>query len=256
MALSGPDVQRGASVPGLTAGQRVALDLMQRPTLLIPVPSTAVPRPLVGGQGILAAAVFRESGTVLTPQTFLGVSSANAAAANNVVLPAGGAGITTWVTGFDITGAGATAGSTIAVTVTGVVGGPLNYRIIIPAGAGVGIVPLVEDFGPVGLPGAAVNQAITVNVPSFGAGNTDAAVTVRGYQQTVGSPLGAGLAAPTVVADLLDGTDSGGEILAPLDLPPFGLYNQGLGPHGPFFTRGLFLNLTAGTLRGAVYVKI
>ena len=114
-------------------------------------------------------------------QTALTASSANAAAANNQTL-AGAAGKTTFISGFEITGAGATAGSTIAVTVTGTITGTLNYRLVIPAGAGVAIVALIVMFS-VPIPASAVNTAIVVNVPSFGAGNLDAAVVAHGFQQ-------------------------------------------------------------------------
>jgi hypothetical protein len=243
-------------VPLLSQGQAIGLDLMARPTLLIPVPSSSAARVLVGGQGILAGAVFRESGTALTAQAFTTASQQSVvAAALNPALP-GGAGLTTWVTGFEVTGLGATAAISVLVTLTGAIGGTLNYDIAVPAGATTSIVPLIVDLPPPGIPASGVNTAITLNVPTFGAGNVAVAASIRGYQQAVGSALGSGLATPVVIADLLDGTDATGELLAPLDLPPFGLYSAGLGPHGPIFTRGLFLNVTAGTLRGAVYVKI
>ena len=110
----------------------------------------------------------------------LEVSSANAAAANNQTLPAV-AGKTTYITGFAITGGGATAGSIIAVTVTGLAN-TLTFYITIPAGAGAGITPLVVDFSTP-IPASGPNVPIVVNVPSFGAGNTQAAVTARGFQR-------------------------------------------------------------------------
>lgn len=256
MAIATPYDQPGASIPGLVAGQVDALGLMQRPTLLVPVPNLSAARLLIGGLGILCAAVFRESGTALTGQAFINVSSSGGAQANTVTLPAGGVGVTTWVTGFEVTGMGATAQATLDVTLGGVSGAPLHYVLLVPAGVTTEVDGLTVELAAPGIPANAANTAITLTVPSFGAGNTNAAATIHGYQQTIGSPLGAALAAPVVTADLLDGLDAGGEILAPLDLPPFGLYSQGLGAHGPVFTRGLFLNVTAGTMRGAVYVKI
>lgn len=118
------------------------------------------------------------SGSIQTPLTG---SSATAASANNVTL-AGAASKTTYITGLQITGAGATAASVIAVTVTGTVTGTMNYRVAIPAGAAVGITPLIVSF-PIPVPASAVNTAVVVNVPSFGAGNTDAAVSAQGFQQ-------------------------------------------------------------------------
>lgn len=110
----------------------------------------------------------------------LEVSSANAAAANNQTLAAA-VGRTTYITGFSVSGAGATAGSVIAVTITGP-GVTLTYYVTVPAGAGVGVAPLVVDFSRP-IPASAQNTAIVVNVPSFGAGNTQAAATARGFQR-------------------------------------------------------------------------
>lgn len=256
MAIGDPTRKRGASIPDLEANEWMALDLMQRPTQIVPVPALSASKGLVGGLGILAGAFFREAAVGTAGITYLTASAANAAAANNVTLAAGGAGVTTYVTGFEITGDGATAGSIIAVTLTGMIGGTKTYFITVPAGAGVAITPLIVTFPPPGLPASGANTAITLNVPSFGAGNTNAAASIEGYSTVLGtSSSQAGV--PTVVtADLLDGLDALGEELAPIVLPAFGVYQQGLGPHGPVFTRGLFLSITTGTLRGAVYVKI
>jgi len=108
-------------------------------------------------------------------------SSANAAAANNVTLPAS-ATLTTFITGFEVTGAGATAASVITVTLTNTVSGTLNYQMAIPAGAAVGVTPLIVEFS-VPIPATGINTAITLNVPSFGAGNTNAAATIHGFRQ-------------------------------------------------------------------------
>jgi len=110
----------------------------------------------------------------------LEVSSANAATANNQTLAAA-AGFRTYLSGFVVTGAGATAGSTIAITITGLTS-TLNFRLIIPAGAGVGVTPLIVVFDrPIAA--SADNTAIVVNVPSFGAGNTDAAAAAWGFRR-------------------------------------------------------------------------
>jgi hypothetical protein len=87
----------------------------------------------------------------------------------------------TWISGFEITGSGATVGGPIVATVTGVVGGPLNYVLGVPAGVLLGINPLVVTF-PRPIPSTAVNTAIAVSCPAFGAGNTNAAVVVHGFQ--------------------------------------------------------------------------
>jgi len=256
VAISDPTRKLGASVADLEAHEYAALDLMARPTLNIPVPLTAAPRVLVGGVGILAGAYFRRSDATSGGVTYLGASSANAAAANNVTLPAGGAGTVVYVTGFEITGDGATAGSIITVTLTGVIGGTKTYFLTIPAGVGVDIGRLFVTFPYPGLPANAANTAITLNVPSFGAGNTNAAVNIEGYLAPLGTPSPqTGVVAVSQV-DLLDGTDAGGEALASFTMPPQGGFSMGAGAHGPVFTRGLFLNVVSGNLQGAVHVKI
>lgn len=87
---------------------------------------------------------------------------------------------TNYLAGFEITGSGATAASVITVTVTGLLGGTRSYKITVPAGVTAAVAPLIVAFDPP-LPGSAVNTAIAVNVPSFGAGNTDAAVVAHGF---------------------------------------------------------------------------
>lgn len=126
-------------------------------------------------------------------QTDVDASSANPAAANNVTLP-GLAGATTYITGFEITGDGATAGSIIAITVTGILGGTKTYYLTVPLGLTAAITPLLVEFvRPI--PASGLNTAIVVNVPSFGAGNTNAAVTAHGFQQVAAvNPTGGPLA--------------------------------------------------------------
>lgn len=112
--------------------------------------------------------------------TDIELSSANAAAANNLIIP-GAAGVFTYISGFSVTGTGATAGSTIAITITGLTQ-TLTYWIVIPAGAAIAITPLIVEFvRPI--PSSAVNTGITLNVPSFGAGNLNAAATLHGFRQ-------------------------------------------------------------------------
>jgi hypothetical protein len=109
----------------------------------------------------------------------LELSSANAAAANNQTL-AGVTGKRTYLRGFTITGAGATAGSTITITVTGLTN-TLTFKIVIPAGAAAAITKF-DFYPPEPIPALADNTSIVVNVPSFGAGNTDAAVVALGFR--------------------------------------------------------------------------
>lgn len=130
------------------------------------------------GRLTTSAPALSATGSPATPITG---SNTGAASAANVTLAAA-AGKFTYITGFQITGAGATAASVITVTVTGTVTGTMNYNIVVPAGVTASITPLVVTF-PVPVPSSAVNTAITVNVPSFGAGNTNSAVSAQGFQQ-------------------------------------------------------------------------
>lgn len=91
-------------------------------------------------------------------------------------------GQTTYICGFTVTGAGATAASVVTVTVTNVVASPMSYKLAVPAGATVGVAPLIQTFSPC-LQASATNTAIVVSVPSLGVGNTDAAVMAWGYRQ-------------------------------------------------------------------------
>lgn len=110
----------------------------------------------------------------------LAVSATVAAAANNQTLPAA-AGVRTYISGFTITGGGATGASLILVTITGLTN-TINYSLAIPAGAALGVQPLQAWFDPP-LPASADNTAIVLTVPSFGAGNTAASAMAFGFQQ-------------------------------------------------------------------------
>lgn len=89
---------------------------------------------------------------------------------------------TAYVTGFEITGGGATGASVIAATLTGLTAANVTFTYDIPVPAGVtgGIIPLVVQFSTP-IPGRGKGQAIGPNVPSFGSGNTRAAVALHGF---------------------------------------------------------------------------
>lgn len=114
--------------------------------------------------------------------TQVSASSGNVAAASAVATLAGVAAKTTYISGFSITGAGATGASVVSATVTGVLGGTQTYTVPVPAGAAVGITPLFVEFNPP-LPASAVNTAIVLTLPSLGSGNTNATVNAWGYQK-------------------------------------------------------------------------
>ncbi len=108
-------------------------------------------------------------------------SSGNVADASAVATLAAASGKTTWITGFVVTAAGATAASVVEVTVAGVLGGTMTFVFVAPAGVDVSAVPLAVSF-PSPVPASATNTAIVVTVPALGSGNTNAAVVATGYQ--------------------------------------------------------------------------
>jgi hypothetical protein len=120
-------------------------------------------------------------GSASSPATPVNASSGNVANAVAAASLPASVGKTNFLTGVDVTGAGATAASVITGTISGVVGGPLDYAMAIPAGAAVGVQPLILDFSTP-LAATAPNVAIVVSFPAFGAGNTNANVNARGFK--------------------------------------------------------------------------
>lgn len=87
---------------------------------------------------------------------------------------------TVYISGFEITGSGATGALVVNPTVTGVLGGTLTYTFTFPAGATVACQPLIVTFDPP-LPASAVNQAIAVVCPASGTGGTNCTVVAHGF---------------------------------------------------------------------------
>lgn len=87
-----------------------------------------------------------------------------------------------FLTGFEITSAGATAGLCVNPTVTGLMGGTMTYVYCFPTGAAVGVQPLTVEFAPP-LKSAAFNTAIVVTLPASGAGGLLATVVAHGYNE-------------------------------------------------------------------------
>ena len=134
----------------------------------------------VGTNVVVVPVAQTPASTALASNGATGVASAIAPAIG------GAAGTTVWVTGIQITGLGATGGSTIIATLTGVLGGTISIPVVIPAGATTAITPVTMQF-PGGLQASAAGQAITLNVPSFGAGNTNAEASLEGFIVTPAS---------------------------------------------------------------------
>jgi hypothetical protein len=115
-----------------------------------------------------------------TDSTAVTASSGNVAAATATATLTATTGRTMYISGFSITGGGATGASIIQPTITGVVGGTMTFTMGIPAGATVGATPLIVNFHAA-VPASAPNTNIVVSAPSFGAGNTNATVVAYGY---------------------------------------------------------------------------
>lgn len=109
-------------------------------------------------------------------------SSGNVANAAAVATLAAAAGLTNYLSGFEITGSGATGALVVNVTVTGLLGGTQTHVFTAPAGAAVGATPLVVRYNPP-IPASDVNTAIVVTLPALGAGNTNACVVAHGFRQ-------------------------------------------------------------------------
>lgn len=109
--------------------------------------------------------------------------AAGAASVATVTLT-GSAGTTVYLSGFTVDGLGATASSSITVTVAGLLGGSRLYRVVVPAGAtvGLGTARLVMDFANP-IPASGPNTAITVSATSFGTGNTASNVAAHGFHR-------------------------------------------------------------------------
>lgn len=178
--------------------------------------------PVVGEQTILAPL----PGSVGLVDTQVTGSATGTTASINASLP-GVAGQTTYVTGFEITGSGATSAITGIATLAGVITGTLSYAWGVPAGATVPATPLVVSF-PVPIAASGLNQAITLTVPASGTGATQIACAIHGYQRLAGST--AGQSGQTATSDL--------------------------GEPGVLCRGGLYLRVITGSVVGSAWVRV
>src|SRR5262245_46332000 len=88
----------------------------------------------------------------------------------------------TYICGFAATAGGATAASTVNLTVMNIVTGTMTYNYGANTGAGVPTAPLVVQFNPC-LPATGPSTTIVVSMPSLGTGNTNASVNAWGLQR-------------------------------------------------------------------------
>lgn len=124
--------------------------------------------------------VAQVAGGLPAGATPVAASSGNVANASAVATLAAVSAKTNYITGFQVTASGATAGLPVVVTVAGILGGTLSYIFTFPAGVLVGAAPLLVTF-PDPVPASAVNVAIVVTCPASGSGGTNAAVSAQGY---------------------------------------------------------------------------
>ena len=121
--------------------------------------SSAIPGVPSGATPVAASSYA--SGTTLTC-SFLSVS-----------------GLTNYITGFALTGTGATSATAVLVTISGTVVS-LYFTYCVVAGVTTQNTPLIVNF-PTPVPASAPGSAISITVPSAGAGNTYTAVTIYGF---------------------------------------------------------------------------
>ena len=122
------------------------------------------------------------SGRILpTGAVQLNGASGNVANATATATLAPASGRTAWLTGFELTGTGATGASVIQDTVTGVLGGTMVYDVVIPASTAQQVALIVEFSMP--LQASVAGGNIVVSSPAFGAGNTNASVNAHGFYQ-------------------------------------------------------------------------
>lgn len=112
--------------------------------------------------------------------TSTNASSGNVANAAAVATIPAVAGVTAYLTAFEVTSSGATAATVVTITVTGIQGGTLSYTYTCNAGVTTGNTPLLVDL-PTPVAASGQNVAITITLPALGAGNTNATVVAHGF---------------------------------------------------------------------------
>lgn len=146
--------------------------------------SAANPLPVTSSAGGAAVSTSNPmpvaSNALPVGATALAISSGNVANAIASATLAAAASKTTYIKGLTITPGGATVAGLVTATLVGL-GNTLSYTIGAPTGAGAAGAPFQVNFGD-GLPASAANTAIVLSLPALGAGNTNASVTVWGYQ--------------------------------------------------------------------------
>ena len=135
-----------------------------------------------GDVNALAVTVVDSNGVSLDSQPTQVATSGNVANATAAATFAAVAAKTNYLSGFAVTGLGATVGGVAVLTVTGLAGGTITFQVPIVAGALLGLAAMNMNFNPP-LQASAVNTAISVSLAALGAGNTNVVVTAWGLQK-------------------------------------------------------------------------
>jgi|SRR5579862_204307 len=130
--------------------------------------------PAANINGTLASASYPAGATPLN------ATSGDVAAATAAATLAGAANKTTYITGFTISGAGATGASVVLVTITDGTW-TLTYDLAVVAGAALQNAMVKDTFNPP-LPASAPNTAIVVSCPTLGTGNLHNCANAYGYR--------------------------------------------------------------------------
>jgi hypothetical protein len=156
------------------------------------MPDTIRKRPILALAILLALAAlgfyavnsFAATWTILTPPVTPQVVSASGGAQANAATITSAVGRMAYIEGFDVTGGGATAAGIVNITTSGLANN-LTYSMNVLAGV---TGPVNAQGGvflrfPTPIPASGTNTNITVTLPSLGAGNTNASITVYGFTQ-------------------------------------------------------------------------
>jgi len=172
----------------------------------------------VGQVDVFANDPFTQAAGTTTVQA--NQQGTGAASAIVLTVPAQG-GKTNQVSGFQVTGTGATAGSTIVITLTGVQGGTQSFDYVVPAGAAAAAPTLEVTFNPP-LVASGLNTAIVLTVPSFGAGNLNSAADLDAQVVSGGQVVAAVFAGKLPAPEtLISGAPPSSDCIAPALSVPF-----------------------------------
>ena len=150
---------------------RLSLALIVLSAMILSPLHIAAPYFAHAGNGV----VTEKQGIVKT----LATSGNVAAAVATATLPAV-PGKLNYITGFSVTGTGATAGQAVVITVTGLSGGTITFTTASATGVAAGNALFNYEF-PAPHPASAINTAIVVSCATLGAGSTNNVTNAFGY---------------------------------------------------------------------------